>query len=79
VELTKLHKDIMSHTVSDPNRNWFGTNYGCADSDAFEELVEAGLATKSPAPSWSGDDVIYRLTPEGKAAILTPPLQGEGK
>jgi len=69
MELTKLHKDLMKHTIGEPNRNWFGTSYGCRDSLAFEELVEAGYATKSEPPEWMGDDVIYRLTAEGKSAI----------
>jgi len=67
MELTKLQKDIMAHTIKGPDRNWFGTNYGCADSDAFEKLVDAGLATKEEPPAWMGDDVIYRLTSAGKA------------
>jgi hypothetical protein len=69
LKLTKLQKSIMEHAISGPNRNWFGTNYGCADSDAFEELVVAGLATKEEPPAWMGDDVTYRLTPRGKAAL----------
>jgi len=69
MELTKLQRQIMEHTVSGTGRNWFGTSYGCKDSDAFEELVKAGLATKEEPPAWMGDDVIYRLTPEGKAAL----------
>ena len=69
MELTKLHKDLIDHTIGGPNRNWFGTSYGCRDSIAFEELVEAGYATKELPPSWMGDDVIYRLTIAGKTAL----------
>lgn len=72
MELQKIHIDIMEHTISGAGRNWFGTSYGCRDSDAFEELVKAGLATKEVPPGWMGDDVIYRLTPEGKAALQRP-------
>jgi len=68
-ELTKYQIDMMRHTVSDPGRNWFGTNYGGKDSDEFEKLVKSGHATKQRAASWMGDDVIYSLTDEGKAAI----------
>jgi len=69
MELTKLQRQIMEHTISGPQRNWFGTSYGCPDSDAFEELVKSGFATKEEPPSWAGDDVIYRLTSAGKAII----------
>ncbi len=69
MKLTKLQREVMAHTISGPNRNWFGTGLGCPDSDAFEELVEAGLATKETPPSWMGDDVIYRLTEAGRLAL----------
>lgn len=69
MELTKLQIEIMEHTVSGPDRNWFGTSYGCQDSKAFEDLVAKGLAMKEEPPAWMGDDIIYRLTKEGKAAI----------
>jgi len=61
--------DLMKHTVSDPKRNWFGTSYGCKDSDEFEKLVKGGYAVKQNAPSWMGDDVIYRLTETGKELV----------
>jgi len=60
---------LMEHTISDPNRNWFATGYNCDDSNEFEKIVDAGYATKHPAPSWTGDDVIYCLTKEGKEKI----------
>ncbi len=68
MELTKLQKEVMNHTIKD-GRNWFGTSYGCKDSEAFEDLVEAGFATKEKPPEWMGDDVIYRLTAAGRIAI----------
>ena len=71
MELTQYQLDLMKHTVSGANRNWFATNYNCKDSDEFEKLVEAGYATKQPAAKWMGDDVIYRLTRKGKEAIKT--------
>ena len=69
MELTKNKIGLMLHTVSGPNRNWFGTSYGCHDSDEFEELVKEGYATKQNAPTWMGDDVVYFLTDKGKEAI----------
>ena len=69
IKLTDFHIELMKHTVSDPNRNWFGTSYGGKDSKAFEELVEVGYATSENPPSWMGDDVIYRLTTIGKEQL----------
>jgi len=69
MEITDYQRGLMEHTISGPNRNWFGTGYGCKDSDEFEKLVESGYATKEEALSWMGDDVIYRLTSAGKKAI----------
>jgi len=71
MELTKHQRAIMGHTISDPNRNWFGTSLGNEDSEAFEQLVSGGLATKETPPKWMGDDVIYRLTASGKQALNT--------
>lgn len=67
--LTKNQIAIMKHTVSDPNRNWFGTSYGCQDSDDFEELIKLGLADKRPAPSYCGDEIVYFLTGKGQEFI----------
>lgn len=69
MKLTKYKLDLMKHTISDKERNWFGTNLGGKDSKEFDELVSVGYASKHPAPPWSGDEVIYRLTNEGKKAI----------
>lgn len=69
MELTKNQKAIMKHTISGPNRNWFGTSYKTQDSDDFEKLVLQGFATKEEPPEWMGDDVIYRLTNAGKKLI----------
>ena len=70
MELSENQIKLMQHTVSGPSRNWFGTSFGCADSDEFEKLVSDGLATKETPPSWMGDEVIYRLTAAGKAQII---------
>jgi len=70
MELTKKQIRLMQHTVSGHNRNWFGTGFDTDDSAEFEKLVTAGLATSEKPPAWMGDEVIYRLTPAGKAAIL---------
>ncbi len=69
MNITDYQRQIMEHAVSGPNRNWFGTDFNCKDSNEFEKLVENGLATKEKAPTWCGDDVIYRLTSEGKTAL----------
>ena len=69
MNITDYQREIMEHTISGPNRNWFGTDFKCKDSTEFEKLVEGGLATKETPPSWMGDDVIYRLTTEGKEAL----------
>jgi len=75
MEISKRQKDIMAHTISGHNRNWFGTSLGCRDSDEFEKLVSAGYATKETPPSWMGDDVIYRLTAEGRTALAEISIQ----
>lgn len=67
--ITEYQKDLMRHTVSGLNRNWFGTLINCKDGIEFEKLVSVGLATSEKPPSWMGDDVIYRLTKAGKNAI----------
>lgn len=69
ITITKYQKDLMEHTISGPNRNWFGTSKNCKDGIEFEKLVNAGLATSEMPPAWMGDDVIYRLTKSGKNAI----------
>lgn len=68
MKLTKKQIELMKHTISGQNRNWFGTSPG-KDADEFEKLVSLGLAIKEKPPSWMGDDVLYRLTTAGKAAI----------
>jgi len=66
---TEHQKEVMKHTVSDSKRNWFGTSYNNEDSDAFEELIKYGYATKSKPASWMGDEVLYHLTDKGKDAV----------
>ena len=63
----------MEHTISGPDRNWFGTGYDCEDSREFEKLVKDGYATSEKPPAWMGDDVIYRLTKKGKDFINPRP------
>ena len=67
--LTKRQLEVMTHTVSSPDRNWFGTSYDCQDAVIFGELISRGLATAETAPDWMGDDVIFRLTDKGKEAV----------
>lgn len=66
---TEYQLELMRHTVSGPDRNWFGTDLKGKDSIEFEKLVAAGYATSETPPSWMGDDVIYRLTSEGKELL----------
>lgn len=68
-KLTKKQLKIMKHTISGPNRNWFATGFDTDDSIEFEKLVISGLATKESAPSFSIDEVLYRLTPAGLKII----------
>lgn len=65
MEVTEYQKGLMRHTMSDGGRNWFATDNGCRDAIEFNKLVDAGFATVGEAPSWSGDDVVYRLTQHG--------------
>lgn len=67
--ITDFQRTIMEHTISGPDRNWFGTSFGNKDSKEFDILVDKGYATSENPPSWMGDDVIYRLTKEGKAQL----------
>lgn len=67
--ITETQKQLMRHAVSEPGRNWFGTNADSPDGQEFEKLVDAGFATKTAPVSWMGNETIYRLTDEGKRAI----------
>lgn len=67
--ITDFQRKLMEHTIRVTGANWFGTNKNSPDSAEFERLVEMGYATRHNAPEWSGDDVIYRLTKEGKQAL----------
>jgi len=69
MKISKYQKKIMEHAISGPGRNWFATSFDCKDSIEFEKLVKAGYATSEETPSWVGDDVIYRLTTEGRKAL----------
>ena len=68
--ITEPQRKLMEHTISGPDRNWFATGYDCEDSIEFDKLVELGFATTQKAPSWMGDDVIYRLTSEGRQQLI---------
>jgi len=69
MEITIYQRQLMEHTISGPNRNWFGTSKNCLDGKEFERLVAAGFATSETPPAWMGDEVIYRLTPDGRKAL----------
>jgi len=66
MKISKYQKELMQHTISGHDRNWFGTGLDCKDAEEFEKLVDAGYATKETPPTWMGDDVIYRLTSAGR-------------
>ena len=69
METNKYQNELMQHTIGLSNgedRNWFGTGSKGKDAIEFDKLVIGGLAIRVPAPSWSGDDVIYHLTDKGK-------------
>ena len=68
-ELSKNQINIMKHTISDHNRNWFGTSKGCQDANDFDQLVGLGLAEERNPPSWSGDTALYILTDAGKSLV----------
>ena len=73
METNKYQKELMQHTCgvsNGENRNWFGTGITGKDAIAFNELVAGGLAVMRIAPEWSGDDVTYHLTDEGKRVAL---------
>lgn len=67
--LTKNQIGIMKHTVSDRERNWFGTSKGCQDANDFDQLVKLGFAVDRQPPPWSGDTALYSLTEEGKKIV----------
>lgn len=67
--LSKYQIELMKHTISDHDRNWFGTSDNTRDYNEFINLVSLGFARKIPAPSFWGDDVVFILTDEGKQAL----------
>jgi len=69
MSLTKIQIELMKHTISDNNRNWFGTCLNGSDSIEFKKLVKMGLAVSRKPASWMGDEVLYSLTNDGKIAL----------
>lgn len=69
MKMTKNQFEIMEHTISGKDRNWFGCDESSKDGKDFEELVANGYATKQKAASWMGEDTIYSLTSLGKDFI----------
>lgn len=67
--ITKIQRDLMKHTISGYDRNWFGTTFDSDNAKEFDKLAKIGLVTSSKPPSWMGDDIIYRLTDEGKKEL----------
>lgn len=43
--ISDYQRSLMEHTISGPDRNWFGTDLDCKDSLEFKELVGMGYAT----------------------------------
>jgi hypothetical protein len=66
IVITDKQKKLIEHTISGPDRNWFGTSLHCNDSLEFKILCQEGFATAETPPKWMGDEVIYRLTDKGK-------------
>lgn len=68
-ELTTNQFSVMFHTIGlgrIESRNWFGTGANGKDYEDLKFLESIGMAKSNRAPSWSGDDVIFCLTEEGK-------------
>jgi hypothetical protein len=70
MEISNHELEIMRHTISGPNRNWFGTSEKSKDCAPFDRLCGLGLATKSPAPSFWGDDFVFSLTEKGREMVI---------
>lgn len=68
--------ELMQHALGisdrnrEPYRNYFLASEGHTDNEAWQELIAAGMAYASPAPSWSCGDVIYQVTDAGKAVAI---------
>lgn len=69
MKMTKNQIEIMKHTISDKDRNWFGCDDSSTDGKDFEKLVENGYAAKQKAASWMRENTIYSLTQLGKDFI----------
>ena len=64
LELTKLHRDLISHTKK---LGYFLTERNSSDGKAFDELVLMGYAEFKPAPDWMCADATYILTPKARS------------
>jgi hypothetical protein len=69
IVITDKQRKLMEHTISGPDRNWFGTSLNSDDAKEFRELVDEGYATAEKPPAWMGDEVIYRLTKIGREQL----------
>lgn len=73
MKLTKNQFSVMFHTIAlgrIESRNWFGTKTNGKDYEDLKILVGLGLAYGNKAPSWSGDDVVFCLTDDGKKIAI---------
>ena len=65
--ISKEQLVLMRHMIS--NGNFFGTEDDSGEECHLDKIVEQGLAIKMRAPKWMIDDVVFRLTEEGKEAL----------
>lgn len=68
--------ELMQHALGiskrnrEPCRNYFLASEGHPENEAWQQLIAAGMASATPAPSWSCGDVIYQVTDAGKAVAI---------
>lgn len=70
--LVATHLHILQHALGvdrygqgDPYRNHFVTGQGSDDFAGCMVLVDAGLMTRTAGNAITGDDDLFRVTPEG--------------
>ncbi|MEK3674625.1 hypothetical protein [Paenibacillus sp. FSL R10-2771] len=72
--LTKEQRNEMEHALGltykkKPTRNYYYCN---GDDPSWSDLVDKGIATRSPG--WSEGKAYFRLTLEGAKMIFTKPM-----
>lgn len=72
-EVTAHQLDLLQHTLGlaansrTASRNYFLDDQASTDRPHFQGLMDAGLMTSGPAPSWVCGDIVYRATAAGKS------------